>query len=245
MKEQTLFQKFSLEILRIVGEKPTKTREILKIIKERYPKECDDTIRCIHKGIDYGRPEWEHILRSAQQALKRKGLTELDKKTKQWFLKEQKKRIIVMENELIRELEEISDIPITDEEIEEIVGESMDLGVLRWTPTTHDGVVVLFVEYREPLGFPIIEWIRPQFPDACVWQKLSKNKHIKRYVEFELFSSYYKEHTINPKHRMKKCHYVVCWEHDWQDCPIPNIELKTEIPKIRSTHFLKSKYETI
>ena len=49
-------------------------REIYSEIKRRYPSLCDDSIRCIHGGKDYGQPEWKHEIRNAIQVLKRKGL---------------------------------------------------------------------------------------------------------------------------------------------------------------------------
>ena len=105
---------------------------------------------------------------------------------------------------------------------------------MRWSPISHDAVIALFVGYSNELGFPIIDWIRPQFPDACVFQKVKKNRanYVRKYLEFEFLSSQFKEHILNPKHKERKCDYVVCWENDWKECPIPVIELKTEISNI-------------
>jgi hypothetical protein len=55
------------------------------------------------------------------------------------------------------------------------------------------GVVALFIEFREELGFPIIEVIRTRFPDAAVFEKSSKG-YIRRYFEFEFKSSGFKSH---------------------------------------------------
>ncbi|MFN3467172.1 MAG: hypothetical protein ACK4WF_05670, partial [Candidatus Brocadiales bacterium] len=62
--------------------------------------------------------------------------------------------------------------------------------------------------------------------------KQTRAKYVKKYIEFELWSSLFKEHIMNPKHKGKKCDYVVCWENDWEECPVPVIELRTEIPRI-------------
>lgn len=82
-------------------------------------------------------------------------------------------------------------------------------------------------EYRTQLGFPIVEFIRPQFPDAAVFEQTGKG-YKRKYIEFEYMSQGYKVHLTSKR----KCHYVVCWEHNWKECPIPVIELKAEIPKI-------------
>jgi hypothetical protein len=119
-------------------------------------------------------------------------------------------------------------VPVDDEDdIDDVVGEPMELQVMRWTPTNEMGVVALFIEFRKALGFPIVEVIRTRFPDAAVFQESTKG-YIRRYIEFEFRSSGYKSHIKSKR----KCHYVVCWEHDWKECPVDVIELRQEIPKI-------------
>lgn len=119
-------------------------------------------------------------------------------------------------------------IAVDDEpEIDDIVGEPMELEVMRWSPTNEMGVVALFIGFRKELGFPIVDVIRVKFPDAAVFENSPKG-YVRRYIEFEFKASGYKAHLKSKR----KCHYVVCWEDDWKDCPIPVIELKTEIPKI-------------
>jgi len=232
MEELTPFQKFKQGIIDVLKIAPEKTSVILQKIKDMHPEECNDEVRCIHKNVDYGRPEWEHIVRSAQQALKKSGIIELNRITKNWELKKIKKTEEISKS--VRDVEEPPGMPTESEELEEFVGEPMDLGFMRWSPITHDAVIALFVGYRNELGFPIIEWIRPQFPDACVFQQVKKTraKYVRKFIEFELLSSLFKEHTMNPKHKRRKCDYVVCWENDWKVCPVPVIELKTKISKI-------------
>lgn len=119
-------------------------------------------------------------------------------------------------------------IAVDDEsDLDDIVGEPMELQVMRWSPTNEMGVVALFIEFRKELGFPIIEIIRAGFPDAAVFEGSSK-RLIRKYIEFEFRSSGYKSHLKSKR----KCHYVVCWENDWKDCPIPVFELKNLIPPI-------------
>lgn len=123
-------------------------------------------------------------------------------------------------------------VPVTiddEQDIDDIVGEPMELEVMRWSPTNEMGVVALFIEFRKDLGFPMIEVIRTRFPDAAVFEEAAKG-YVRKYVEFEFRSSGYRAHLKS--HR--KCHYVVCWENDWKDCPIPVIELRREIPTILS-----------
>lgn len=118
-------------------------------------------------------------------------------------------------------------VSIDDEaELEEVVGEPMELEVMRWAPTNEMGVIALFTEFRKKLGFPIIEIIRSQFPDAVVFESTSKG-YRRRYIEFEFRSSGYKSHLKSKRN----CHYVICWQHDWKECPIQVIELKNKCQK--------------
>ena len=50
--------------------------EIYNEVKAKLPEICDNSVRCVHKGIDYGQPEWKHRVRAALQVLKRQGLVE-------------------------------------------------------------------------------------------------------------------------------------------------------------------------
>lgn len=115
-----------------------------------------------------------------------------------------------------------------DDAIDDVVGVPMELRVMRWTPVNEMGVVALFIEFRKELGFPVVELIRSQFPDAAVFEEASEGRYVRRYVEFEYRSSRYKPHLKSKR----KCHYVVCWEDDWKACPVPVIELKSRVPAI-------------
>lgn len=119
------------------------------------------------------------------------------------------------------------------------LGAPIDLDILNYAPTSEQGAVVLFASFMKqlPYGFVKIEFVRSGFPDACVIQKTG-NQYTRRYIEFEFRASSFKDHIRNENHRKIKCDYVVCWENDFHTCPIPVIELKTEIEKL---HKLKQK----
>lgn len=44
-------------------------------------------------------------------------------------------------------------------------------------------------------------------------------------MEFEFRSSNFKAHG----HSIKDCDVIICWEHDWADCPLEVIELRSAI----------------
>lgn len=49
-------------------------------------------------------------------------------------------------------------------------------------------------------------------------------------VEFEHRSSNFRMHG----HDAARCDLVVCWEHDWKDCPVRVVELKSKIEELRA-----------
>ncbi len=97
---------------------------------------------------------------------------------------------------------------------------------LRFAPINEQGVVFLFGIISRELGF-LIESIRTEFPDSegkrCVNEKKNLWEHV--LIEFEYKSSNFKEHGHNPD----ECDLIICWIHDWEDCPIEVIELKSTI----------------
>lgn len=108
-----------------------------------------------------------------------------------------------------------------------VIGEPLDFEGLTNAPMEENGVIFLFGKVHERMGIRI-KAIRKGFPDATgeVW---IKKRLYPRTIEFEFHSSDFKRHG----HDASKCDIIVCWEHDWSDCPknLFVIELKSEIAK--------------
>ncbi|MFQ5762282.1 MAG: hypothetical protein ACE5PO_04525, partial [Candidatus Bathyarchaeia archaeon] len=47
-------------------------------------------------------------------------------------------------------------------------------------------------------------------------------------IEFEYKSSNFLAH----KHDVNQCDLIVCWVHDWRECPLEVIELKSLIKRL-------------
>lgn len=110
-------------------------------------------------------------------------------------------------------------------------GEPIDFRGLRHAPINEQGVVYLFGMVSNELGF-YIESVQQGFPDCegkFLYDK-RKNLWAKARIEFEFRSSNFREHGHDPS----ECDFVVCWIHDWPECPINVIELKHEILKLPS-----------
>jgi len=96
-------------------------------------------------------------------------------------------------------------------------------------PINEQGVIFLFGMVCFELGF-IVEAVRSGFPDCEAKRRIdSKRDQWERVkIEFEYRSSNFREHGHNPA----KCDLIVCWEHDWKECPIEVIELKKVLSEL-------------
>ncbi len=100
---------------------------------------------------------------------------------------------------------------------------------LRHAPINEQGVVYLFGMVSYELGL-IVEAIQSQYPDCeakrCVDHKRDRWQRVK--IEFEFRSKNFLAHGHDPQ----GCDLIVCWEHDWEACPIEVIELRTVIDEL-------------
>jgi len=100
---------------------------------------------------------------------------------------------------------------------------------LRHAPINEQGVVFLFGMVCYELGF-IVEAIHAAYPDCeakrCVDQRQQRWQRVR--IEFEYWSSNFRDHGHDPAN----CDLIVCWEHDWAECPLEVIELRRVIDKL-------------
>lgn len=104
-----------------------------------------------------------------------------------------------------------------------IVGDLINFRGLVYAPVNENGVVFLFGKVADDLNM-YIEEIKPGFPD-CIGRRFIGKGWERIAIEFEFKSSNFVQHG----HDVHKCDLIICWEHDWKDCPIEVIELKSEI----------------
>lgn len=109
-----------------------------------------------------------------------------------------------------------------------VYGAPIDYKGLRHEPVNEQGVVFLFGKINEELGI-IVEVVRTGFPDCEGKRLIDKNKNLWEpvLIEFEYKSKNFLEHG----HQIDGCDLIVCWEHNWEDCPLEVIELKSYIYK--------------
>ncbi len=105
-------------------------------------------------------------------------------------------------------------------------GEILRFRAMEHAPTSESGVICLFGMVAGELGF-VLEGLGSGFPDAEVKRRDGRGWRRAR-VEFEHQSRNFVAHGHDPA----GCDLIVCWEHNWRDCPLEVLELKSAVRKL-------------
>ena len=97
-----------------------------------------------------------------------------------------------------------------------------------YAPINELGVMVLFAAMARDLGFTITH-IQGQFPDGEVMREVEPGRHQRLPVEFEFESRNFVAHG----HPVDGCKLIICWRHNWAECPVEVLELKSVMEKWR------------
>jgi len=89
------------------------------------------------------------------------------------------------------------------------------------------GVILLFSKVMSDLGIFYESTPLVGFPDMIGRRRTEKGLE-KVFIEFEFRSRNFVLH----KHDPKMCDIIVCWEHDWSECPIEVIQLNEVIEQL-------------
>lgn len=108
-------------------------------------------------------------------------------------------------------------------------GAAIDFHSLRHAPINELGVVLLFGMLAKQLGFAI-EGVQEGFPDCDAKLRRQDGTFEGVRIEFEFRSSEFLRHRHDPL----ACDIIVCWLHDWSDCPIEVIALSDVIERLRN-----------
>jgi HNH endonuclease len=95
---------------------------------------------------------------------------------------------------------------------------------LGFAPVNETGVVFLFGAMANQLGF-IVTWIGTQFPDIEAFREAEPGRWQRVRIEVEFQSRNFLQHF----HDATECDLIVCWEHNWAECPLEVVELRTKI----------------
>ena len=108
-------------------------------------------------------------------------------------------------------------------------GELIDFRGLRHAPINQNGVIFLFGMVSNELGF-MVEAIHAAFPECEAKRHVGENRYQRVRIKFEYKSSNYMSHGYDPA----GADMIVCWVHDWHDCPLEVLELQIAIDKLES-----------
>ena len=100
-----------------------------------------------------------------------------------------------------------------------IYGQPMDFRGLRHEPVNEQGVVLLFGMVAKELGYTV-EAVQSGFPDCEAKRQIAPQRWQRVHLEFEFESRNFRDHG----HSLSGCDVIVCWRHNWPDCP-PQIEI--------------------
>lgn len=108
------------------------------------------------------------------------------------------------------------------------LGPPLNLHGLQHAPTNEMGVVFLFGALAPSLGF-LVESLGIAFPDCAAKRRLRGPGEPWERVRIEF--EYRSRNFLSHKHNPEQCDLIVCWEHDWPECPLEVLELKREVAK--------------
>jgi hypothetical protein len=96
---------------------------------------------------------------------------------------------------------------------------------LPWPELAHEpvnelGVVFVFGMMARRLGF-VVHRLQAGFPDCIAMHEVAPGLWQRMRIEFEFESRNFRKH----KHRSDKCDVIVCWKHNWKECPLDVVEL--------------------
>lgn len=95
-----------------------------------------------------------------------------------------------------------------------LYGSPLNAEALSHAPTNELGVVYLFGMLAGRLRF-VVTRIQSGFPDCEAMREVEHNQWRRLRLEFEFESRNFLTHQHDPE----KCDLIVCWVHNWPECP--------------------------
>jgi len=108
-----------------------------------------------------------------------------------------------------------------------VYGPLLSLPGLAHEPVSEAGVIYVFGMLAHRLGFVVLR-IQPEFPDCEALREIQPGRWQWVRIEFEFESRNFLKH----EHEKDGCDLIVCWSHNWPECPLEVVELRKEIARI-------------
>ncbi len=111
-----------------------------------------------------------------------------------------------------------------------LYGPLMNLPEMVHEPLNEMGVVFAFGLVARQLGFKVLR-IQSAFPDCEALREVVRGQLQRMKLEFEFESRNFLRH----RHRIDGCEVIVCWKHNWKECPLEVIELRKVFHRLIGT----------
>jgi hypothetical protein len=107
-----------------------------------------------------------------------------------------------------------------------VYGTPMNMCPLAHSPTNELGVVFLFGAMVRDLGY-VVTLLQAEFPDCEALRQVKMDRWQRVRIEFEFESLNFVKHG----HDVKGCDMIICWKHNWPECPLEVLELSKVMGK--------------
>jgi hypothetical protein len=98
---------------------------------------------------------------------------------------------------------------------------------LVFEPVNEACVIYLFGTMAERLGYVVLR-MQSEFPDGELMRVVEGDRLQRVRTEFEYESRNFLRHM----HNAKDCDLIVCWKHNWPECPLEVLELQSEVRRL-------------
>lgn len=102
-----------------------------------------------------------------------------------------------------------------------VYGPPLFTRTMAYGPINEMGVVFLFGAMAVELGF-VVHRLQSEFPDCEAMRQVDEDRWQYVRIEFEYESRNFLKHM----HDVKGCDLIICWRHNWPECPLEVLELR-------------------
>lgn len=108
-------------------------------------------------------------------------------------------------------------------------GSFLNFRGLQHAPINEQGVVFLFGMVAFELGY-VVESVATGFPDCEAKRRIKGSTEAWERVRIEF--EYQSKSFIDHGHDATQCDIIVCWKHNWPECPLEVLELSSAIENL-------------
>jgi hypothetical protein len=106
------------------------------------------------------------------------------------------------------------------------LGRFLNFRGLQHAPINEQGVVLLFGMVAFELGY-MVESVATGFPDCEAKRRIKGPSEAWERIRIEF--EYESKNFLNHGHDAEQCDVIVCWQHNWPECPIEVLQLSSAI----------------